>query len=286
MTFWLFSMLAAAAIAPGDTSKLAAGEWNLSAAAESSCEASADGRADDALGATVFIACGEAGDLANASYKFSAGGWRQRRLSIAADLQASGAGASLWIKVMRGSETLLLVSTADESMFEDTTQASTRRSLSVVVPSDATAIAYGVRLHGRGQVEANNLHLTLAAPGATAPEAQRVLDAAFAIVKQQAGDHQSIDWRVLETQARIFAAGAKETAEVYPAIQYVLTQIGDPRSLLLKPDIASLFHATSASSGAAMGVFVLPDGAKLVLSMPAAEHDARIAKVLSTQSVY
>lgn len=281
MTFWLASLLTAAAISPAADSRSQA-EWNLTAPAESSCEASAQGRADDALGASVFIACDDAGDLANAAYKLSANGLRQRRLTITGDVRANGTGASLWIKVMRGQHTLLFESTADQAMFEDA--APMRRSLSVVVPPDATAIAYGVRLQGSGQVEADRLRVAVSGEGAAMPEAQRVLDAALDIVRQ-AARRSDADWQLLEMQARIFAAGARETSDVYPAIQYLLVQVGDPRSLLLKPAIAVMFR-TTGEAGAATRVYALPDGAKLVLSMPLSVPDTRTAKVLSTQVAY
>lgn len=284
MTAWLLSMLAAAALSPGHSSKVSQGAWNLSATAESSCEASAHGHGDDVLGATVFIACNAGGDLANASYKFAAEGWRQRRLVITADLRTSGAGASLWIKVLRGNETLTFESTAEQALFEDSTQETIRRSLGVTVPSDATAIAYGVRLQGQGEIEASNLRVAVSGQGAATPAAQRVLDVALEVVRQQVAHRKDIEWPVLEMQARVFAAGARETADVYPAIQYVLGRIGDRRGLLLKPEMAAMFHATSASSGAETGIFALPDGAKLVLSLTA--PDERVAKVLTPRPAY
>lgn len=283
MTFWLASLLAAAATSPAADSRSQV-EWNLTIPAESSCEASAQGHADDALGASVFIACDDAGDLANASYKLSADGLRQRRLTMTGDVRANSTGASLWIRVMRGQRTLLFESTAEQVRFEDAGPTTMRRSLSVVVPPDATAIAYGVRLLGSGQVEAEHLRVSPSEQGAAAPEAQRVLDAALDIVRQ-AARYREADWRVLEMQVRIFAAGARESADVYPAIQYLLTQIGDPHGLLLKPDIASMFGATPAPDAAAR-VYALPDGAKLVLSAPQSEPDTRIAKVLGAPGAY
>lgn len=284
MTVWLASMLATAALSPGYFSRTTAGEWHLSATSAAACEAAAQGSADQGPGATVFLACGALGDLANASYQMSAHGLRQRRVAIAADMRATAAGAALWIRVMRGSETLAFESTADESLFDEDSRAGAARGLSVVVPSEATAIAYGVRLQGAGEVEVTDLRIDVSAAGTASPAAQRVLETALQLVKQHAARRVERDWPALETQVRIFAAGARDTADVYPAIRYLLAQIEDRRGLLLNPAVAALFTAGAVPRGGdAVGVFALPDGAKLVLTL--AERDERVAQVFVQPAV-
>lgn len=283
MTIWLASVLTAAAFAPGNFPPEQTGEWTLSTSSQT-CEADAHGRADDAFGATVFIACNEIGVLANASYRMSARGLRQRRVAVAADVRATTAVAVLWIKVMRGSETLVFESTADDTLFDGDPRAGAARGLSVAVPSEATAIAYGVRLQGAGEVEVSDLRISVSAAGAALPAAQQVLETALQLVKQHAARPVDRDWPALETQVRIFAAGARDTADVYPAIRYLLARIEDRRGLLLNPAVAALFTASAAPRGGdAVGVFALPDGAKLVLTL--AGRDERVAQTFIQPAV-
>jgi hypothetical protein len=91
---------------------------------------------------------------------------------------------------------------------------------------------------------------------------------------------------VLEPQLRLFASGAQSGSEVYPAIKYLLSRLGDRQSLLLTPEVAAAlrqFSAGAAEQSAATGVsvFTLPDGACLVLSRAAAESTLRTARALA-----
>lgn len=285
MKLLLLSMLATAAFSPGKTN-IHAGDWSFSGRPDADCALEAGGNVLDSFGANVSLHCGAdaASSMGNASYKLSANSLRQKRVTISGDIQTDNVlGASLWVKVARKEKTLMLESSADQSMYETDGRAGwVRRSVTVVVPSEATVVSFGVLLQGGGEVEVRDMRLGVSDEGAASAEAQQVLDAAIDIIKAQTADRRDIAWSALEPQVRVFAAGAEQTEEVYPAIRYLLAQLGDRRSLLLTPDLAGMFHSGygEASHGnGALGVFALPDGAKLVLS--AKFYDTRLAKVWS-----
>jgi hypothetical protein len=138
-------------------------------------------------------------------------------------------------------------------------------------------------VQGRGALAVRALQLHVSQPGAISAEATQTLDAAIAVVKQQTMRRDDLAWQVLEPQLRLFASGAQNAAEVYPAIKYLLSRLGDKQSMLLTADIAAALNRVSPESpehagDASITVFTLPDGARLVLSRSATETAVRTAR--------
>ena len=71
---------------------------------------------------------------------------------------------------------------------------------------------------------------------------QEVLDAAISITKKSALRRNDVQWDVVEADVRARAAGAKKSADVYPAIRYLLTRLGDNHSSLMPPEQTSQFR--------------------------------------------
>lgn len=293
MKLLLLSMLATAAFSPGKTPlNLQSGDWTLSRHPDSDCSLETSGSATDAFGANLFIHC-SGNELGNAVSKISAQRLHQRRVTVSGEIRRSDvATASLWVKVLHQGKTLMFETTADQSLYDDVGEAAAensewvRRSVTLPVPSDATTVSYGLLLQDGREASVRNLQLTASGEGAASDEARQVLDAALAIVKAQTVYRNDIAWQALEPQVRVFAAAAEQTADVYPAIRYLLAQLGDRHSLLLTPELAALFHGAQNGQADqerkkpdAVSVFTLPDGAKLVLSSYASEYDRRTAKV-------
>ena len=66
--------------------------------------------------------------------------------------------------------------------------------------------------------------------------AKDVLEAAIAIVREHALRRNEIDWVAIEERVRKYAAGSTKSADVYPAIRILLSELGDHHSRLLEPD--------------------------------------------------
>lgn len=300
MTGLVFGLLASALFSGSSVSSshlpLQASEWTFNGAA-SACTLESEGRATDKFGAELSVQCPQDAQVfGNVVAKLPADAVHQRRITITAEVRVSaGMDASLWLKTTRDNATLLFENDAEQSLSAVTGDDGwAPRSLSVAVAADATSVSYGVLLQGGGAVAVRNLHVTVSEQGATSPAAQVVLNAALAIVRQQTVTRTDIAWRVLETEVRLFASGAQQTADVYPAIKYLLAQLGDNRSLLLTPELAAAFDhhtepaphesttANTASGNKPIRIFTLPDGANLILSATTADLDSRVARNWTT----
>ena len=267
-------------------------EWLLNGAAADACELAATGSTTELSGAQLTVSCaGTANVSGNVIAKITAKNLHQHRITLTADVQQrDGMSSTLWLKTSHDTQTLLFDSDAERALLQADdvsnkahTETWVQRSISLPVAPDATNVSFGMLLQGKGALVLRNVRLTVSSDGPIATEAQQVLDSALAIIKHHTVLRSDIDWRVLEPQARQFAAGATCTADVYPVIRYVLSQLGDRHGLLLTPALSSSLsqrHATSSTAAAQLGitVFTLPDGADLVLSAIAPEIDARIAK--------
>lgn len=261
---------------------LDATDWTFNGNA-ASCLLESAGRASDAVGAQLDVRCDQGAQiLGNVLMKVPAAALHQRRVTITAEVHvASGMDASLWLKTSHGNATLLFENDAEQALFDTGDHDGwSLRTISLPVAADATTVSYGVLLQGRGEAAVRNLRVAISQPGAMDEAAQHVLDAALDIVKRQTAARRDLQWRVLETDVRLLASGAQQTADVYPAIKYLLAQLGDRRSLLLTPELAAAFTRASdtavTSATARVQVFTLPDGANLVLSL--ADVDTRVAR--------
>jgi hypothetical protein len=295
MTGLVFSLLASALLSSGHAAApaptpLPAGEWTFNGNAASACELTSDGRATDKLGAQLEVQCDQDAQIfGNVVAKLPADYLQQRRVTITAEVRAgAGMEASLWLKTAHNASTLMFENDTEQTLLNAASDDGwAQRSISLPVAADATAVSFGVLLQGSGAVAVRNLRVTVSQAGAVSTTAQAVLEAALNIVKKQTAARSDIAWRVLETEVRVLASGAQETAEVYPAIKYLLTQLGDRRSLLLTPELAAAFDRgnntpASASSISTIKIFSLPDGANLVLSAITTDLDPRIARNFPT----
>jgi carboxyl-terminal processing protease len=104
--------------------------------------------------------------------------------------------------------------------------------------------------------------LSSASPQTSTPLAappQGVLDAAISITKKNALRRDVVAWDVVEPKVRALAAGAEKSADVYPAIRYLLAQLGDHHSFLMPPAQTTQFH-TGGAQNPSPEVRALPAG--------------------------
>jgi carboxyl-terminal processing protease len=123
-----------------------------------------------------------------------------------------------------------------------------RKTLRVVVPREATSLQVGVMNAGEGALTGQGFRLAAFRPEdakALSDLASTYLDAAIAIVRENALNRANVDWPAVEKQARVLASGAANEAATYPAISFVLTSLQDRHSHLLTPR-ASQHSATNA----------------------------------------
>jgi hypothetical protein len=237
----------------------AATAWrNGGAAAGYSMDAS--GLATDAGGATLTLRGPAAGAGAGAGPGFGAtsstipaDAVRLRRLTLSGELQTAdvSGGASLWMRIDKGS-TMLMLDNGTADALKGTT-AWTGRTISLPVPSDATTVVFGVLLGGGGgSVTVRNLRLeagaALDADAPIDPKAKEVVDAALTIARTNSLHRNEIAWPDVEKSVRALAAGARKSADAYPAIRYLLTSLNDRHSFLMPPAATKQFQTGGAAN--------------------------------------
>lgn len=94
-------------------------------------------------------------------------------------------------------------------------------------------------------------------------EAKAYLDRAIALFREQHINSSKMDWPTLTQKAYAAAAGAKTTADTYPAIRLIIVALGEKHTVFLDPD-----HARAQSTGKASGKaepppLLLPEGLRL-----------------------
>jgi carboxyl-terminal processing protease len=94
----------------------------------------------------------------------------------------------------------------------------------------------------------------------------QVVDAAISITKTNALRRNDVSWDIVEPAVRAMAAGAGTSADVYPAIRYLLEQLGDHHSYLLPPAQATEFQ-TGGAQNPIPEIRALQDGVGYI-SMP------------------
>ena len=272
------------------TPALVASDWYISGQLSDACELQAIGVVSDASGADLDMTCkGDSAVMGNVSAHVAAQGWRQRRITVSAEIKKDDAtNASLWLKTQRGVAMLMFDDDSEQNFLDATTADGwQRRVITLPIAADATQLSFGVLVQGGGALAVRNLRLNVSQPGAISVEATHLLDAAIEIVKRQTAQRDDLAWQVLEPQLRLFASGAQSAAEVYPAIKYLLSRLGDKQSLLLTPAVAAALNRASPLSPepanvAPINVFTLPDGACLVLSRASAAAVVRTARNQAT----
>jgi len=234
-------------------------EWALPAPA-TTYTATAIGRATDAEGATLALSksAGAPGGTSAAesrlgvvSAKIPAEALRGRRVTLRGELKTSNAGAaSLWMRIDRPSGMIMLDNGQERAVKGDSDGTSFAVTLPVV--SSASSVVIGLMLQGDGSVTARSLRFEVGAALQTdapiAPDAKAVVDAAIGIVRKNAWTRDNVDWTVVEPDVRMLAGGAKKSAEVYPAIQYLLASLDDRHSFLMPPAATTAFRTGGAAN--------------------------------------
>lgn len=214
----------------------------------------ASGRATDSTGATISLRSvpDTKGTFGSVSSRIAAEAARGRRVTIAGELQTRGAagGASLWLRIDQGTTQLMLDNGSGQAVRGDADW--TARATSLPVPVEATTIVFGVLLQGGGDVSVRGLRLEVSAPlSADAPiaaPAKEVLDAAISIAKANSLHRNTLAWSTIEPKVRALAAGAEKSADVYPAVRYLLSQLGDNHSFLMPPVQTTQFQTGGAQN--------------------------------------
>jgi len=214
----------------------------------------ANGRATDSGGATISVrsAADATGVFASVSSRLPADSLRGKRVSISGELQTRGAagGASLWLRVDQDATALMLDNGAAQTLRGDAEW--TKSSITLPVPVEATSVVFGVMLQGGGAVSARGVRIEVSAPlDASAPlagAAKDVLDAALTITKKNSLNRDTVAWNVVEPKVRALAAGAEKSADVYPAIRYLLAKLEDHHSFLLPPAQTNQFRTGGAQN--------------------------------------
>jgi len=230
----------------------AATEWRNSGAAAGYVMEAA-GSATARPGATVsFRAPAQGATAGSASVRMPADAARQRRIVVSGELQTAdvSVGASLWLRIDKGPDMLMLDNGAGTAL--KGTTAWTARVISLPVPSDATTVVFGVLLRGGGSVTVRNLRLDVGEPltadAPIAPKAKAVLDEALTIARTNSLNRHEIAWPDVETRVRVLAAGAEESADTYPAIRYLLASLNDHHSFLMPPAGTAAFTSGGADN--------------------------------------
>ena len=244
-------MLIAQASAP-PASLPPATDWrNGNAAAGYTMEAA--GRATDPAGATVTLrAPAQPTGFGNTSSTIPADAVRLKRITLSGELQATdvSGGASLWLRIDKGTTMLMLDNGTDDAL--KGTVDWTSRSITLPVPPDATTVVFGLLLRGGGSVTVRRLRLeagdALTADAPIAAPAKAVLDEALTITRKNSLHTKEVDWPVVEPQVRAMAGGAQKSADMYPAIKYLLSALSDHHSFLMPPAQTTAFRTGGAQN--------------------------------------
>lgn len=100
-------------------------------------------------------------------------------------------------------------------------------------------------------------------PAAPSPEAKAYLDRAIALFREQHINSAKMDWPALIQKAYAAAAGAKTTADTYPAIRLVIAALGEKHTNFMEPDRAKADTTGKASGSALPPPLQLPEALRL-----------------------
>src|SRR3954463_6255282 len=176
-----------------------------------------------------------------------------RRVRISADIETKevSTSASLWLRADSG-RTMLVLDNGMDRGIKGTTSAPTHFDATMNVPGSATRLWFGLLLSGGGEATARNVRITarppVSADAPLAPEAQRELDSAFAIVRHASLWRDTVTWSAVEKDVRALAAGSETAADTYPAIRALPKRLGDHHSFLMQPRGASALRTGGAEN--------------------------------------
>lgn len=99
------------------------------------------------------------------------------------------------------------------------------------------------------------------------PEAKAYLDHAIALFREQHINSSKMDWPALTSKAYAAVAGARTTADTYPAIWLIIKALGEKHTIFVDPDDAKA-EATGKPSGRALPPpLLLPETMRLANGM-------------------
>jgi carboxyl-terminal processing protease len=215
---------------------------------------SGTGSATDSAGAVVHISSSTAPAAAfvSMSTTIPADSFRARRIRVSVEIDArdaAGAGAYPWVRI-DGPAGQLAIDNAADAAIKGTNAGRVERT--IYVPASATQLIVGMRVGGPGTVAARRLRIE-ALPRADAnaplaPRAKLVLDSAFRVVRNRSLWRDTVTWVEVEPEFRAIAAGATTSAEVYPAIRFLLARLGDRHSFLMLPTASRAFTSGGAAN--------------------------------------
>jgi C-terminal processing protease CtpA/Prc len=134
-------------------------------------------------------------------------------------------------------------------------KAKTLRQLVAFLTIGACVAAFGVvSLVGRQST---------ARPARMSPAAETYLNRAITLFRQQHINSAKMDWPALTQKAYAAAGGAQTTADTYPAIRLIISQLGEKHTILIEPDQARADMTGKASGSAQPPPFVLPQASRL-----------------------
>lgn len=96
-------------------------------------------------------------------------------------------------------------------------------------------------------------------PAAMAPDAKAYLDRAIALFRENHIDSSKMDWQALTQKAYAAAAGAKTSADTYPAIRLIIKELGEKHTFLIDPDHARAINSGKGSGDATPPSLMLPE---------------------------
>jgi carboxyl-terminal processing protease len=100
-------------------------------------------------------------------------------------------------------------------------------------------------------------------PQPMSPRAKAYLDRAIALFREQHINSGKMDWPALTQKAYVAAAGAQTTADTYPAIRLIISQLGEKHTILIEPDQAKADLTGKASGSAQPQPFLLPQAMRI-----------------------
>jgi C-terminal processing protease CtpA/Prc len=101
------------------------------------------------------------------------------------------------------------------------------------------------------------------APAPMSPEANAYLDKAIELFREQHINSSKMDWPALTQKAYAAAAGAKTSADTYPAIRLIIQALGEKHTNFMEPDRAKADATGKPSGNAQAPALMLPEGMRL-----------------------
>jgi carboxyl-terminal processing protease len=230
-------------------------KWTLAGSQPSGYVMTADGSPMTAPGATLTLRSTSAtvGGSATAASRIPVDTLAGHRVRISADIETREVStfASVWLRADSAGTMLALDNGFDQGI-RGTTTASRHMDVTLFVPNSATTLVFGLLLSGTGEAKARNVRIiarpVVQANAPLAPEAQRELDSAFAIVRRGSLWRDTVTWSRVEPEVRAMATGSETAADTYAAIRALLAHLGDHHSFLMRPQGAAAVRTGGAEN--------------------------------------